>query len=77
MQPLIERDLYGKAPTAALSRPNLPAGVLRERREGCAGLEFRPAGGSDGFPESGQFYLDGEKDQVVAGPWPGTWSRSS
>ncbi len=64
IQPLIERDLYGKAPAASIMPPNL-------RRASFAGkdtvaLEFdQPVAWDDKL--AGQFYLDGEKDKVASG----------
>ena len=64
IQPLIERDHYGKAPAASITPPNL-------RHASFAGkdtiaLEFdQPVTWDDKL--AGQFYLDGEKDKVASG----------
>ena len=64
IQPLIERDHYGKEPAASIAPPNL-------RHASFAGkdtiaLEFdQPVAWDDKLAE--QFYLDGEKDKVASG----------
>ena len=64
IQPVIQRDFYGKVPTASITPPNL-------RRASFAGtdtvaLEFdQPVAWDDKL--AGQFYLDGEKGKVASG----------
>ena len=64
IQPLIERDMYGKVPAASITPPNL-------RKVSFAGkdtiaMEFdQPVAWEDKLV--GQFYLDGEKDKVASG----------
>ncbi len=66
MQPLIERDHYGKKPTAPITPPNLiKASYVDDSREAIA-LEFdQPIVWMDTLTT--QFYLDGEKDKVISG----------
>ncbi len=63
IQPLMERDFYGKAPTASITPPNL-------QRASVAGtsisLEFdQPVIWTDAL--ASQFYLDGQKDKIAGG----------
>ena len=63
IQPLMERDFYGKAPTASITPPNL-------RRASIAGtairLEFdQPVVWTEAL--ASQFYLDGQKDKIASG----------
>ncbi|MEJ6643359.1 MAG: DUF2341 domain-containing protein [Akkermansiaceae bacterium] len=66
IQPLIERDFYGKVPTASITAPNLhrafyPAGLKNE-----IVLEFdQPVVWDDAL--AGQFYLDGAGDKIASG----------
>lgn len=64
IQPVIERDFYGKKPAAPVTAPNLKtasfAGADSIR------LEFdQPVVWNDAL--AGQFYLDGQKDKVASG----------
>jgi hypothetical protein len=63
VQPLIERDHYGKVPAAPLTAPNLKnASTAGDRIV----LEFdQPVVWTDAL--AGQFYLDGEKGKVSSG----------
>ena len=64
IQPLIERDHYGKAPAASITPPNLRR-ASHAARDTIA-LEFdQPVVWTDAL--AGQFYLDGEKDKVASG----------
>lgn len=65
IQPLIERDNYGKVPAASITPPNLRHASYGGARDTIA-LEFdQPVVWADAL--AGQFYLDGEKDQVASG----------
>ncbi len=65
IQPLIERDNYGKVPAASITPPNLRAATFSATRDSIA-LEFdQPVVWFDAL--AGQFYLDGEKDKVASG----------
>jgi hypothetical protein len=66
IQPLIERDPYGKMPAGAITPPNLRhASYVGDAKDAIA-LEFdQPVVWADAL--AGQFYLDGEKDKVVSG----------
>ncbi len=66
IQPLIERDHYGKVPTASITPPNLRrASYVGSTRDTIA-LEFdQPVVWSDTL--AGQFYLDSEKNKVASG----------
>ena len=66
IQPVIERDHYGKVPATSVTAPNLRqasyAGVTRD----TITLEFdQPVVWKETL--AGQFYLDGEKDNVASG----------
>jgi hypothetical protein len=64
MQPLIERDYYGKAPSASITPPNLRHASFAARD--TIAVEFdQPVVWTDAL--AGQFYLDGEKDKVASG----------
>jgi hypothetical protein len=66
IQPLIERDLYGKIPTASITPPNLKSAAYASVAKDAITLEFdQPVVWTDAL--AGQFYLDGEKDKVVSG----------
>lgn len=66
IQPVIERDHYGKAPSAAVGAPNLRSVSYAGRTGDTVALEFdQPVVWSDSL--AGQFYLDGEKDKVASG----------
>ncbi len=65
IQPLIERDNYGKVPAASITPPNLRGAVFGAARDSIA-LEFdQPVAWDDKLVS--QFYLDGEKDKVASG----------
>lgn len=64
IQPMLERDFYGKAPASSITPPNL----IRASRAAndTIKLEFdQPVVWDDKL--AGQFYLDGEKDKVASG----------
>lgn len=66
IQPLIERDFYGKAPAASITPPNLLRASFVGGTKDTIALEFdQPVVWADAL--AGQFYLDGEKGQVVSG----------
>lgn len=64
IQPVIERDNYGKDPAAPVTAPNLRKAV--QVANDAIALEFdQPVVWNDTL--AGQFYLDGEKDKVASG----------
>ena len=64
VQPLIERDHYGKVPTASITSPNLRKASWTSKD--TLALEFdQPVLWADRL--ASQFYLDGKKDQVASG----------
>ena len=64
IQPLMERDHYGKVPTASITPPNLRQATYAAKD--TITLEFdQPVVWADGLVS--QFYLDGEKDKVASG----------
>jgi hypothetical protein len=66
IQPLIERDLYGKIPTVSITPPNLKSASYASVAKDVIRLEFdQPVVWTDAL--AGQFYLDGEKDKVASG----------
>jgi len=66
VQPLIERDHYGKVPAASITPPNLRHASYAGGAKDTIALEFdQPVVWVDTL--AGQFYLDGEKDQVASG----------
>ena len=66
IQPVIERDHYGKAPTASVTAPNLRQASYAGSAKDTLALEFdQPVVWTDTL--AGQFYLDGEKDKVASG----------
>lgn len=66
IQPLIERDLYGKVPVASITPPNLRRASLTDRARDTIALEFdQPVVWTESL--AGQFYLDGEKGKVTSG----------
>ena len=70
VQPLIERDHYGKVPTGPISAPNLRSATFNATRDSIM-LEFdQPVVWNDKLV--GQFYLDGEKGKVAAGSVTGS-----
>ena len=65
-QPLIERDVYGKAASAPLTAPNLRRAAYANAAKDTLVLEFdQPVLWDDKL--TGQFYLDGAKDKVASG----------
>ncbi|MGY8659473.1 MAG: DUF2341 domain-containing protein [Verrucomicrobiales bacterium] len=70
IQPLIERDFYGKVPTASITAPNLQRASFPGRSKNEIALEFdQPVLWDDAL--TGQFYLDGEGDRVASGSLSG------
>ncbi len=66
VQPLIERDHYGKVPAASITPPNLRRASYAGGTRDTIVLEFdQPVAWDDKL--AGQFYLDGEKDKVASG----------
>lgn len=66
IQPLIERDFYGQAPSAPITPPNLQRASFTGGTRDEITLEFDQAVAWDDALVS-QFYLDGEKDQIASG----------
>ena len=70
IQPLIERDHYGKVPAAPITPPNLVRAKFTTAAKDAIALEFdQPIVWTDA--RTGQFYLDGEKDKVASGALSG------
>ena len=68
IQPLIERDFYGKKPVASITPPNLQ-GVIVTAPDTLT-LHFdQPLRWDDRLVS--QFYLDGEKDKITSGSFEG------
>ncbi len=66
IQPLIERDNYGKVPAASITPPNLGRAKFTSAAKNTIALEFdQTVVWNDAL--TGQFYLDGEKDKVASG----------
>ena len=66
IQPLIERDHYGKVLAGPITPPNLQRAAYAGNAKDTIALEFdQPVVWADTL--AGQFYLDGEKGQVVSG----------
>jgi hypothetical protein len=66
VQPMIERDHYGRVPTALITPPNLRSARFAGAARDAVTLEFdQPVVWSDGL--ASQFYLDGEKEKVASG----------
>jgi hypothetical protein len=66
IQPLIERDLYGKAPAGSITPPDLRKACYASDEKDTIALEFdQPVVWKDSL--AGQFYLDGAKDKVKSG----------
>jgi hypothetical protein len=64
--PLIERDNYGKVPTASITAPNLKRASFAGGAKDEIALEFdQPVIWDDVL--AGEFYLDGAKGMVVSG----------
>jgi hypothetical protein len=70
IQPLIERDHYGKVPAGPISAPNLRTASFNATRDTIL-LEFdQPIAWDDKL--ASQFYLDGEKGKVASGSVAGS-----
>ena len=70
IQPLIERDNYGRKVTEPITPPNLVRAQFTTAAKDAIALEFdQPIVWTDAL--AGQFYLDGEKDKVVSGSLSG------
>jgi hypothetical protein len=66
IQPLIERDHYGKVPTGPISAANLKRAYFTDEKREVIALEFdQPVAWSEDL--AGQFYLDDEKGKVASG----------
>jgi hypothetical protein len=66
IQPLIERDQYGKVPTGPISAANLKRAYFTSEKKDMIALEFdQPVVWSENL--AGQFYLDDERDKVASG----------
>ena len=66
IQPLIERDNYGKVFSGSITPPNLVNAIFTSDRRDELALEFdQPVVWSDAL--TNQFHLDGAKDKVVSG----------
>ncbi|VTT97620.1 Uncharacterized protein OS=Pirellula staleyi (strain ATCC 27377 / DSM 6068 / ICPB 4128) GN=Psta_4257 PE=4 SV=1: DUF2341: Laminin_G_3: DUF303 [Gemmataceae bacterium] len=64
--PLVERDHYGKVPTASVTPPNLKRAYFATDKKDEVVLEFdQPVKWTDAL--ASQFYLDGEKGKVASG----------
>jgi hypothetical protein len=66
IQPLIERDFYGKVPATSITPPDLRSAYYTTDAKDEITLEFdQPMAWHDGL--ASQFYLDGKAGQVVSG----------
>ena len=66
IQPLIERDIYGKKPAESITPPDLKQAYYASARKDEIILEFdQPVIWMNSL--AGQFYLDGEKGKVASG----------
>ncbi len=66
IQPLIERDFYGKAPAKSITPPSLSHASFSGGAKDTISLEFdQPVVWKEAL--AGQFYLDGVKDKVASG----------
>ena len=66
IQPLIERDIYGKTVTGFITPPNLKQAYYTSTAKDAIVLEFdQPVVWKDSLVN--QFYLDGAKDKVASG----------
>jgi len=66
IQPLIERDFYGKAPAGSITPPNLKRARYTGNAKDAIVLEFdQPVVWTDSLID--QFYLDGAKGKVASG----------
>jgi hypothetical protein len=71
MQPLIERDFYGKVPAASIMAPNLKQAYFTSNAKIAIALEFdQPVVWKDELV--GQFYLDGVADKGIFGEAAGS-----
>ena len=70
IQPLIERDNYGKVPTASITPPNLRRARFTSPAKDAIALEFDQAIVWNNTL-TGQFYLHGEKNKVASGALSG------
>ncbi len=66
IQPVIERDHYGKVPSSPVTPPNLQRASYAGEAKDTISLEFdQPVVWAGNL--AGQFYLDGEKGRVASG----------
>ena len=66
IQPVMERDLYDKEFTQAITAPNLQRAAFADKTGGTIHLDFdQPVVWSDDLVD--EFYLDGEPNQVASG----------
>jgi hypothetical protein len=66
MQPLIERDFYGKVPTTSITAPNLKKAYYTSTAKDAIALDLdQPVVWADAL--ASQFYLDGIADKVASG----------
>jgi len=66
IQPLIERDIYGKKPNESITPPDLKKACYANAKKDTIILEFdQPVIWLDAL--TGQFYLDGQKDKIDSG----------
>jgi hypothetical protein len=66
MQPLIERDMYGKKVAESITAPNLKKATYANAAKDTITLEFdQPVIWLDAL--ASQFCLDGEKDKIASG----------
>ncbi len=69
--PLLERDFYGKVPTASITPPNLRLAYFAGDKKDEVVLEFdQPVKWDDAL--AGQFYLDGQRGRVASGAAAGS-----
>ena len=70
IQPLIERDHYGRKVTESITPPNLRGARFTSAAKDAIVLDFdQPIVWNDAL--AGPFYLDGEKDKVAGGTLQG------
>ena len=66
VQPLIERDFYGRKPTGPITAPNLKQAYYTSAAKDAIALEFdQPVVWEDSLVN--EFRLDGEKGKVASG----------
>ncbi|MBM4071675.1 MAG: DUF2341 domain-containing protein [Planctomycetes bacterium] len=66
IMPLVERDFYGKQPATSIAPPNLVRAYFTNEKKATITLEFdQPVKWDNSL--SGQFYLNGQKGNVVSG----------